>query len=139
MLPSHDEIKDVKNTPFFSVITAAYRAKPFLHRYFQTLSNQTICDFEIILSIRFDSSKEKNLYELINELYNPDIVIVEGFKNEAHAKIEIIKNPEDPSSFLFPRLTNIIGIISNKKIDTSIRQFKKNEIDKIAKHILILT
>ena len=49
-----------KKIPLFSVITAAYRAKPFLHRYFQTLSNQTICDFEVILSIRFDSSEEKN-------------------------------------------------------------------------------
>ena len=49
-----------KEIPLFSVITAAYRAKPFLHRYFQTLSNQTICDFEVILSIRFDSSEEKN-------------------------------------------------------------------------------
>ena len=49
-----------KEIPLFSVITAAYRAKPFLHRYFQTLSNQTICDFEVILSIRFDSYEEKN-------------------------------------------------------------------------------
>ena len=49
-----------KEITLFSVITEAYRAKPFLHRYFQTLSNQTICDFEVILSIRFDSSEEKN-------------------------------------------------------------------------------
>ena len=49
-----------KKIPLFSVITAAYRAKPFLHRYFQTLSNQTIYDFEVILSIHFDSYEEKN-------------------------------------------------------------------------------
>ena len=55
----NDETKGSKKIPLFSVITAAYRAKPFLHRYFQTLSNQTICDFEVILSIRFDSSEEK--------------------------------------------------------------------------------
>ena len=60
MLPRHDETKGSKKIPLFSVITAAYRAKPFLHRYFQTLSNQTICDFEVILSIRFDNSEEKN-------------------------------------------------------------------------------
>ena len=59
-----------KEIPLFSVITAAYRAKPFLHRYFQTLSNQTIYDFEVILSIRFDSSEEKSTFKIIHKNRN---------------------------------------------------------------------
>ena len=31
---------------------------------------------------------------MIGELSKPDIIIVEGFKNEKHAKIEIIKDAE---------------------------------------------
>ena len=38
-----------------------------------------------------NNEKEKTLNELLNELESPDIVIVEGFKNEHHKKIEIIK------------------------------------------------
>ena len=41
-----------------------------------------------------NNSKEKTLDELINQLSEIDIVIVEGFKNENHSKIEIIKKQE---------------------------------------------
>ena len=67
-------------------------------------------------------SKEKTLYELINELNISDIVIVEGFKNEKHSKIEIINNNSEPSTYLFPHLNNVIGIVSDSKIATSINQ-----------------
>ena len=83
-----------------------------------------------------NTSKEKTLYELIDELKGPDIVIVEGFKNEKHSKIEIINDNADPSTYLFPNLNNIIGIVSDLKIETSINQFKKNEINTIASYIL---
>ena len=83
-----------------------------------------------------NKSNEKTLYELIDELNMPDIIIVEGFKNEKHAKIEIIKDDSDPSTHLFPHLKNVIGIVADSKIETSIKQFKKNEIAIIADYIL---
>ena len=83
-----------------------------------------------------NKSKEKTMHELINEINNPDIIIVEGFKNEKHAKIEIIKDDSDPSTYLFPHLKNVIGIVADFKIETSIKQFKKNEIAIIANYIL---
>ncbi|MDP7196973.1 MAG: molybdopterin-guanine dinucleotide biosynthesis protein B [SAR202 cluster bacterium] len=83
-----------------------------------------------------NKANEKTLYELIDELKNPDIIIVEGYKNEKHAKIEIIKNDLDPSIHLFPHLKNVIGIVADFKIETSIKQFKKNEIALIAGYIL---
>jgi len=83
-----------------------------------------------------DTSKEKTLFELIDELNRPDIVIVEGFKNEKHAKIEIISDDSDPSTYLFPHLKNVIGIIADSKIETSTKQFSKNEIAIIADYIL---
>ena len=69
-------------------------------------------------------------------LNRPDIIIVEGFKNEKHAKIEIINDDSDPSTYLFPHLKNVIGIVADSKIETSIKQFKKNEIEIIANYIL---
>ena len=83
-----------------------------------------------------NKSKEKTLYELIEDFNKPDIVIVEGFKNEKHSKIEIINDGSDPSKYLFPHLKNIIGIVSDSEIATSINQFKKNEISIIANYIL---
>ena len=83
-----------------------------------------------------NKANEKTLYELIDELNKPDIIIVEGFKNEKHAKIEIIKDDSDPSSHLFPNLKNVIGIVADSRIETSIKKFKKNEIAIIADYIL---
>ena len=84
-----------------------------------------------------NNSKEKNLNELINELDNPEIVLVEGYKNESHLKIEIIKEPLNTSSYLFNDLKNVIAIISDVKINSfNKKQFYKNEIDEIVDYML---
>lgn len=81
--------------------------------------------------------KEKNLNELIKDLDKPDIVIVEGYKNENHPKIELIKDPTDNSSHLFSNLKNIIAIISDIELRSfHKKQFKKNQIDEIVSFIL---
>lgn len=87
--------------------------------------------------VELKNSKEMSLSKLINELDNPDIVIVEGFKNESHPKIEIIKDPKNNSSFLFVNLKNVIALISDIKVDSfNKKQFKKNEINKIIDYML---
>ena len=74
---------------------------------------------------------------MICELNRPDIVIVEGYKNENHPKIEIINNPLQPSTFMFTKLNNIVALISDTRIvEYSQLQFKKNEIKKIVQFIL---
>ena len=87
--------------------------------------------------IELKNVKEKNLTELINELDKPDIVIVEGYKNESHLKIEIIKDPSNSSSYLFKNIKNVIALISDIKIDSfNKKQFKKNQVDEIVNYIL---
>ena len=87
--------------------------------------------------IELKDSKEKNLKELIDELEKPDIVIVEGFKNENHTKIEIIKDPYDISSYLFKDVKNVIALVSEMKISSFNKaQFYKNQIDDIVQYIL---
>ena len=58
-----------------------------------------------------------------------DILIVEGHKGGNFPKIEVIK--DDQNEFLFERDSNIIALISNKKIKSSLPQFSFHEIDKI--------
>ena len=81
-----------------------------------------------------EKQDEKKLYELINELSETDIVIVEGYKNESHPKIEIIS--ENKKEHLFQKIKNVRAIISDIGIDTHLKKFKKNEIDKIVNFIL---
>ena len=83
------------------------------------------------------NKREKNLNDLIFELDKPDIVVVEGYKNEKHPKIEIIKDPSNSSLYLFQNIKNVIALISDIKIDSFKRkQFKKNQIDEIVEYIL---
>ena len=84
--------------------------------------------------IELEKQDEKKLDELINELSETDIVLVEGYKNENHPKIEIIS--ENFKEHLFQKIKNVKAIISDIDIDTHLKQFKKNEIDKIVNFIL---
>ena len=77
---------------------------------------------------------EKKLNDLLNELDKTDIVIIEGFKNENHPKIEIIN--ESSEDYLFSRVKNVIALISENKLNSKLPQFKKNEINLIVEFIL---
>ena len=80
---------------------------------------------------------EKKLSELVSEINSADVVIVEGFKNENHPKIEIIKEPDDESSYIFKKITNVVALVSDKNINSfENKQFKKNEINEIVNFIL---
>ena len=83
------------------------------------------------------TSSEKTLDDLVNELDNPDVIIVEGYKNANHPKIEIIKDALDDSTFMFNYLKNVTALITDIQIGSfKKKQFKKNQIDKIVQHIL---
>ena len=81
-----------------------------------------------------NNSKEQTLNDLLNQLNETDIVIVEGFKNDNHPKIEIIKKGND--DHLFNKISNIKAVISEETINTDLKQFKKDEIDNIVNFIL---
>ena len=86
------------------------------------------------------NTQEKSLDYLIKKLDSPDIVIVEGYKNEKHPKIEIIKDSLDTSTHMFNSLENIIAIISDLEITSfTKKQFKKNQINEIVNYILNYT
>ena len=84
--------------------------------------------------VELRGAEERKLSDLLNELDSPDIVIIEGFKNESHPKLEIIK--EDTKDYLFTKLNTITGIVSDRKIDTLIPQYKNKNIDSVVKNIL---
>jgi len=81
-----------------------------------------------------NNQKEKKLNDLLNELDNTEVVIIEGFKEELHPKIEIIHKSKN--DYLFNKIQNVIALVSENILDTKIPQFKKNEIDLIVDFIL---
>ena len=81
-----------------------------------------------------ENSSEKNLTELLQQLSTTDIVIVEGFKNDNHPKIEIIK--EKSKNYLFNQISNVVALISDIEVNSNIKKFKKNEIELIVNFIL---
>jgi len=84
--------------------------------------------------IELKNSKEKTLKQLLEQLDKTDYVIVEGFKNENHPKIEILR--VESKSYLYDKISNVVCLISDKKIDSNLPQFKKKEIDLIINFIL---
>ena len=106
----------------------------FLHR--QAGSQQVIISSSKrwVKITELENSSEKNLTELLQQLSTTDIVIVEGFKNDNHPKIEIIK--EKSKNYLFNQISNVVALISDIEVDTNIRKFRKNEIELIVKFIL---
>ena len=81
-----------------------------------------------------ENNIEKNLTELLQQLSTTDIVIVEGFKNDNHPKIEIIK--EKSKNYLFNQISNVVALISDIEVNSNIKKFKKNEIELIVNFIL---
>ena len=81
-----------------------------------------------------ENSSEKNLTELLQQLSTTDIVIVEGFKNDNHPKIEIIK--EKSKNYLFNQISNVVALVSDIEVNSNIKKFKKNEIELIVNFIL---
>jgi molybdopterin-guanine dinucleotide biosynthesis protein B len=55
---------------------------------------------------------EPRLLDLLPKLSQVDLVIVEGFKREAHAKIEVHR-AETGKPFLFPEDRNIVAVVSD--------------------------
>ena len=72
----------------------------------------------------------------IKDLYfnDVDLLIVEGHKGGNFPKIEIIK--KEQNDYLFKNDSNIIAIVTDKKIDTQLPIFKNNEIDKLINFLI---
>ncbi len=87
---------------------------------------------EIVIRKRKDS-KMPLKYIRDNYLDDMDIIIVEGHKTGNFPKIELIL--ENQEKFLFEEDENVIAIVSDKYIDTSIPLFKFGEYNKIFKFI----
>tara|TARA_Y100000768_G_scaffold196079_1_gene147335 strand:- start:148 stop:633 length:486 start_codon:yes stop_codon:yes gene_type:complete len=80
-----------------------------------------------------NNENEKNLDELILELHNVDIIVVEGFKEDNHPKIEILSKDLKNRN---KETNNVIAIVSNDLKDTITPVFKENDIENLVEFII---
>ena len=73
--------------------------------------------------------EEYKLDEIIEEIDNVDIILTEGYKYEAKPKIEIIR--EEISRDLISPMEELIGIVTNFKMDNNIPQFAFDQVKEL--------
>jgi molybdopterin-guanine dinucleotide biosynthesis protein B len=78
---------------------------------------------------------EPSLREHLKRMSSVDLVVVEGFKADTHPKIEVYR-AANGKPLLFPEDTAIVGIATDQKIDTRLRQVDLDDIPAIATMII---
>jgi molybdopterin-guanine dinucleotide biosynthesis adapter protein len=78
---------------------------------------------------------EPGLTEQIERLSPCDLLLVEGFKHETIAKLEVYR-AQTGESLLHPHDENIVAVASDTKVDTRLLQFDLNSPPAIAEFIL---
>ncbi len=81
-------------------------------------------------------AREPRLPELLRKMSRVDLVVVEGYKNEPHRKIEVYR-ADNGKPFLFPNDTGIVGIISDVAVETDLPTAHLDDIPAVAAMLLI--
>lgn len=78
---------------------------------------------------------EPNLTEQIERLSSCDLLLVEGFKHERIAKLEVYRRATG-ESLLHPHDSNIVAIASDTRLDTRLPQLDLNDPQAVAAFII---
>ncbi len=88
---------------------------------------------QLILKYQHRES-EADVHALLNEVPEGyDLVIVEGYKNEALPKIEVLREEIDPQPMLLPQT---IALVSDFKLPSEVEVFPSQAVEDIARFIL---
>lgn len=82
-------------------------------------------------------SQDPSLQQILTAVpKDMDLIIVEGFKQEALDKIEIIRAEIDPEPMLLPKTA---ALVADFKLNSDIPVFKPQQVQEIAAYILKIT
>ena len=70
---------------------------------------------------------------MLREFIDVDLVIVEGFKNENHPKIEIIGQN---SKIVNSEIKNEVAIVADQKTKSNIPLFMRNDVESLTEFII---
>ena len=77
---------------------------------------------------------EPSLQEQLKHLSPCDVVIVEGFKREPIAKVEVHRKGVD-APLLYPNDRNVVAIATDEELDTALPQIDVNDAAAVARFI----
>ena len=80
------------------------------------------------------AAPEPNAEALIKEMAPVDLILIEGFKDEAHPKLEIHRNGNG-KPLLYPNDPNIVAIATDEPLETNLPRLDINDILSIADFI----
>ena len=80
------------------------------------------------------AAPEPDAEALIKEMAPVDLILIEGFKDEAHPKLEIHRN-ENGKPLLYPNDPNIVAIATDEPLETNLPLLDINDILSIADFI----
>lgn len=81
------------------------------------------------------SEGEIGLDELLGRLAPCDLVLIEGFKQEPVAKLEVYR-PENDKPPLFPERDDIVAVATDAAIETALPCLPLNDVERIADFIM---
>src|SRR5689334_21281081 len=76
-------------------------------------------------------AREPRLPELLKKMSRVDLVVVEGYKNEPHRKIEVYR-AANGKPLLFPGDAGIVGIVSDDPVETVLPTAHLDDIPAVA-------
>lgn len=106
-----------------------------LHQQAGAMQTALVTDKQTILQTK--QTTKILLNEMIRQLAPCDLILIEGFKNEPHPKIECIAG--DCETFVYETHENIVALACDEKnLSTAhkLQKFSRNDIKKIADFIL---
>lgn len=107
------------------------------YRYKQAGASTSILASPGKVAVIEDTEKELTLEEIVTRyVRNIDLLLIEGFKRENIPKIEVFRKKEDGNSPVCTGDTNLIAIITDEPIETSLPVFSRNDVQKIAEFII---
>lgn len=71
----------------------------------------------------------------LSKLSLVDLVLVEGYKNDAHPKLQVVR-PDVKSELMIGNIPNIVAVATNQPLDTSVPTLNLNNTEEVANFIL---
>lgn len=107
------------------------------YRYKQAGASTSILVSPGKIAIVEDTSGELALEEIINRyVRDVDLLLIEGFKRERIPKIEVFRKKEDGSSPVCAGDKNLVAIITDEIVETSLPIFSRNDVQGIAEFVI---
>ena len=80
-------------------------------------------------------AREPRLSDLLRKMSRVDLIVVEGYKNEPHSKIEVYR-AANGKPLLFPGDAAIVGVVSDVALETALPTAHLDDIEAIATMML---